>query len=160
MCFKMLYTWGYICNFLSWGLIIDSHLQRITSSKSEDANIYSVAIGVLHVVLLYPSCDSSFLPTAPGEDFCRESLEMKSGEASFSLVSLDSSSHEYICNIAPLYWMLLVKAVWFLFVKYTCVDVAWTTHPCFCWVSTCSVFFCIAFITELFACSVWSCASW
>lgn len=73
-------------------MILDSHLQRITSSESEDANIYFVAIGILRVVLLYPSCDSSSLPTAPGEDFCRESLEVKSGKASFSLVSLDSNS--------------------------------------------------------------------
>lgn len=158
-CASRCFTLEDTSDFLSWGLILDSHLQRITSSESEDANIYSVAIGVLRVVLLYPSCDSSFLPTAPGEDFCRESLEVKSGEASFSLVSLDSSSTS-ATHIAPLYWMLLLSCLIFVFVKYTCVDVLWPMHPCFCWVSTCSVFFCIAFITELFSCSVWPCASW
>lgn len=37
---------------------------------------------------LYPSCDPSFLPTAPGGDFCWESLELNSSEASFSLINL------------------------------------------------------------------------
>jgi len=60
---------------------------------------------------LYPSCDPSFFFTAPGGDYCWESLELNSSEASFSLINPDSSNYEYICSAVPLYRILLLKAI-------------------------------------------------
>lgn len=61
-CASRCFTWGYICNFLAWGLILGSHLQRIISWKSEEDNFYYVAIGVLHAVLPIPILWSFFSP--------------------------------------------------------------------------------------------------